>query len=102
MKRLFAFALCVFPLLVFLQLEADSVGALTKDYLNSDPNWNHIKDAAILPFMAFGCDRMAAICLSEDARMLLTLLAPLLTIGVGINAAASSGLREHTFRRTRG
>jgi hypothetical protein len=45
MKRLFVFALCVFPLLVFLQLEADSVGALTKDYLNSDPNWNHIKDA---------------------------------------------------------
>ena len=98
MRRLFFFALCVFVLVVFLQLEADSVRALTKDYLNGDldlygnPNWDHIKDAAILPFMAFGNERMAAIFLSEGAHMLLTLLTPLLTLAVGIYTAVSCGL----------
>jgi hypothetical protein len=92
MFRLFLFALCAFVLVTFYQLEADSVRVLTKDYLAGSPNWSHIKDAAVLPFMAFGCDRMAAISLSEDAHMFLTLLAPLLAIGVGIYAAASCGL----------
>ena len=92
MRRLFFFALCAFLLVVFLQLEADSVRALTTDYLNGDQNLDHIKNAAVLPFMALACNVAAASFLSEGARIFLTMLAPLLAIAVGINAAASCGL----------
>jgi len=92
MKGLFFFSLCAFLLVVFLQLEADSVRTLTRDYLSGDLNGDHIKDAAVLPFMALACNVAAARFLSEGARIFLTMLGPLLTVAVGINAAASCGL----------
>jgi hypothetical protein len=84
MGRFFYFAMCVFLLVSFLWLEAGSVSALVRDYSGvGEVNWDHLKDAGVLPLLAYGY-HVATAKLSEPVRVFLVMLAPILTIAIGI------------------
>jgi hypothetical protein len=85
MKRLPYFMACVFLLYGFLQLEALTVPVLVSDFGLRDFNWNHIKDALPLPCMALAYF-VATKKLSEPVAAFLAMLAPVLTIAIGIGA----------------
>jgi hypothetical protein len=65
MGRFFYFAMCVFLLVSFLWLEAGSVSALVRDCLGAgEINWDHVKDAGVLPLLAYGYHVATAGCRS--------------------------------------
>jgi hypothetical protein len=83
MKRLLYFGSCVFLLYYFLQLEARIVPVLVSDYGLRDFNWSHLKDALPLPLIALAYT-VATKRLSEPVTAFLAMLAPILTIAIGI------------------
>jgi hypothetical protein len=83
MKRLLHFVSCVFLLYFFLQLEARIVPVLVSDYGLRDFNWSHVQDALQLPLFALAYT-VSTKRLSEPVTTFLAMLAPILTIAIGI------------------
>jgi hypothetical protein len=61
------------------------VPMLVRDFWLSDFNWDHITDAATLPCMA-KVYNMTTKGLPESVRDFLAMLAPVLTIAIGIGS----------------